>query len=202
MAAGSFYWVVHRTRSAAEAHGPAQLSLLVSPAEWGRGLSALIKASNRHKDVGLLVTNVGPASAAADAGIGRGDVLLRYDGVPLDHTDGLKRLESAAAQRETTRQVPLDAVRGERDMTFSVRPGLLGITVSPLLHRLNTARPSNRTDDAPDGAQRADESKAMIVHVPTELVPHVAFLTHCLQKPRNAQQRKHARALLTAAAPG
>ena len=176
-------------------------ALVVTPPEWARGMVSLIKVSDEYRDIGLVVTNVGPTSQAATAGIARGDVLLRYDGVPLENPEQLRRLEGVAAQGEKIRQAALEAARGAREMTFTVTPGRLGITVSPLLHRLGSPRRTMRgVIRAREDDERADAAEPTLVQVPDELVPHVRLFTEALQRPSNAKQRKKAESLLMTAA--
>jgi membrane-associated protease RseP (regulator of RpoE activity) len=201
MASGSIRWTLTRVGDDVEVRGRVRLALVVTSPEWARGMASLIKASDEYRDGGLLVTNVGPGSAAATAGIERGDVLLRHDGVPLEDAQRLRLLESSAAQSETPRQVALDAVRGAREITFSVPAGRLGITVSPFLHRMGASRPAvtpSIRERTP--AASADEGKPILVHVPTALVPQVALVADSLQRSSNAKQRKKAKALLLTAA--
>jgi hypothetical protein len=191
----------------ARGRGRRWLALVVTPPEWARGIASLIEVSAEYRDVGLLVTNVGPSSQAAAAGLERGDVLLRYDGVPLESAEQLTNLASVPAQGEAPRQVALEAVRGAREMTLTVAAGRLGITVSPLLHRLGSSRRAvtaavraggHAEDDEDDEREYAGEST--VIEVPNELVPQVLLLADVLQRPRNAKQRKKAEALLLTAA--
>ena len=177
------------------------LALVVAPPELAHGIASLIKVSGEYRDVGLLVTNVGPNSQAANARIERGDVLLRYDGVPLEKAEQLKSLEGVPAQGEAHRQVALEAVRGARELTLAVPAGHLGITVSALLHRIGSARRpqagviwASRDDD------RADAGEQRLVEVPDALVPQVRLLAEVLLRPANAKQRKKATALVVTAA--
>jgi len=64
-----------------------EVALSEAPVQSAEAVASLVKLSEEYRDVGLIVTNVGPASAAATAGIARGDVLLRYDDVSLDTTE-------------------------------------------------------------------------------------------------------------------
>jgi hypothetical protein len=184
------------------AGGPG-LALVVTPPELARGMASLIKVSQEYWDFGLLVTNVGPGSAAAIAGIERGDVLLRYNGVPLDTTERLTQLEGVVAQREKLRAT-LEAVRGAREMTFAVPAARLGITVSPLLHRLASSRRATpvlvQVREQDRDAERTPEGASALVHVPGELVRQVSLLAEVLQWPGNAKRRKKVRALLATAA--
>ena len=173
-----------------------ELALLVTP-ELARGIASLIKVSEEYRDVGLLVTNVGPNSQAATAGIERGDVLLRYDSVPLDTAKRLTSLAGVEAQGVTP-QVALEAVRGGQEMTFAVPAGRLGITVSALLHRSGSShRPTRVIQD--DEAAEAGKL-GQLVEVPRELAPQVLLLAEVLQQPGNANQRKKTTALLATAA--
>jgi hypothetical protein len=178
-------------------------ALIVTPPELARGIASLIKVSEEYRDVGLLVTNVGPRSQATAAGIERGDVLLRYNGVPLETADRLTSLEGVAAQHETP-QLALEAVRGAREMTFTVPAGRLGITVSPLLHRLDSSRRAMtgviRALEGDENDERAEAGQPTLVEVPSELVRQVSRLVEVLQRPSNAKQRKKVEALLVTAA--
>ena len=122
---------VIRTLREAKAHNPHQPALVDVPSPCAHALSVLVRLSERHGHAGVIVTNIGPRSEAARVGMVRGDVLLTYDGVPLDRSVTLKHLtkgrEGAAA-----RPVLLRAARGEQELTFEVRPGRLGITFSSL----------------------------------------------------------------------
>lgn len=198
---GSIRWtqMIHHADEMRGEH-ESSLALLVTPPEWAQGLASLIKMSQEYRDTGLLVTNVGPGSPAAGAGIERGDLLLRYDGVPLETAERLIGLEGAVAQGETLKQVPLEVVRGTREITFTVPTGRLGITVSALLHRLGSARRAMiRLVPEGERTERAEAVQPRLVRVPAELVPKVSLLAQALQKPSNAERRKKATALLTAA---
>jgi len=58
---------------------------------------------------GLLVASVEPGSAAADAGVTLGDVLLAFDGNALD---GPRRLVELLTEQAVGRAVPLRVARG------------------------------------------------------------------------------------------
>jgi hypothetical protein len=200
MKQGSIRWIRMIRLGDARGHSRHRIALVVTPPELGRGIASLIKVSDEYRDVGLLVTNVGPSSQAATAGIERGDVLLRYAGVPLENAEQLRRLEGDTAQGETTRQVPLDAVRGAREMTLTVAAGRLGITVSSLLHRSRSSRRAMTGVIQPwkhdKDDEREDAGEPTVVEVPGDLVPPVLLLAEALQRPSNAKQRKKAEALL------
>ena len=205
MKKGSFRWIrVTRLGDDARGHGRRWLALVVTPPEWARGIASLIRVSDEYRDVGLLVTNVGPSSRAATAGIERGDVLLRYDGVPLENAEQLTSLEGVPAQGEAPRQVALEAVRGAREMTLTVAAGRLGITVSPMLHRLASSRRATTVVigawEHDEDDEREDAGESTVVEVPDELVPQVSLLAEVLQRPSNAKHRKKAEALLLTAA--
>jgi len=174
----------------------AELALVVTP-ELARGIASLIKVSQEYRDVGLLVTSVGPNGQAATAGIERGDVLLRYDGVPLDTAKRLTSLAGVEAQGETP-QVALEAVRGGQEMTFAVPAGRLGITVSALLDRSGSSHRTIRAMQDDEGTEAGELGQ--LVEVPRELAPQVLLLAEVLQRPGNAKQRKKTTALLATAA--
>jgi hypothetical protein len=126
---------VIRTWADARGRDSCGVVLLETPGEWVRGIVGLLALSKEFKDIGLIVTNVGPNGAAARAGIARGDVLLRYDGVDLDTVARLCELtERAALSRDSCGQI--DAIRGDRERQVKVAAGRLGVTVSAPLHRL------------------------------------------------------------------
>lgn len=205
MEAGVICWIrVTRLGDDARGHGRRRLALVVTPPEWARGIASLIKVSDEYRDVGLLVTSVGPSSQAATAGLERGDVLLRYDGVPLDNAEQLVSLEGVPAHGEAPRQVMLEAVRGAREMTLMAAPGRLGVTVSPLLYRLGSSHRATtgiiRAREHDEDDECEDAGEPTVVEVPGELVPQVLLLAEVLQRPRNAKQRKKAEALLLTAA--
>lgn len=202
---GVIRWIrVLRLGDVAGAQSRLGHAIVVTPPQWAQAMASLIKLSDEYRQVGLLVTNVGPSSQAATVGIERGDVLLRYDGVPLEHTEQLTSLEGVLAQGQSARPVALDAVSGEREMTFTVAAGPLGITVSPLLHRLGSTRRSPRAviraGQENDQDERAVAGETTLVEVPGELVPQVSLLAQALQRPSNAKQRKRVEALLATAA--
>jgi hypothetical protein len=166
--------------------------------KWAPAIAALIRLSDEYRHAGLLVTNVGPGGNAAIAGVARGDILLRYDGVELDTAEALARLTSrAAGAGNTQRRVAMDAVRSGQEMTFHVAEGLLGITVSELLHRLDL-----RSGNAPAlaGAGRPQSGEQTLVEVRGELARKVLFLTRLIERPGNSIERRKIKALLSTAA--
>jgi hypothetical protein len=178
-----------------------EVAFVEIPRPWAAAVASLISLSAEYRDEGLLVTNVGPASRAAAAGIARGDVLLRCDGVSLDSVESLKRLTSRSPQSGGAKELTVEALRGADEMTFQVAAGPLGITVSPLLHRLGPLRRTGlrQTPPAPDD-EPPPFDETTLVEVPAELVPKVRFIKRAIEEPANARQRKRAEALLTTAA--
>lgn len=180
-----------------------EVAFVEMPPRWAAAAAALVKLSAEYRHGGLLVTNVGPASRAAAAGIARGDVLLRYNGVPLDSPESLKRLTSRTGSGQ--RQLTVEAMRRARELTFEVAPGPLGITVSPQLHQFGTPRRgSHRRARGVAPAARSHKQQSLdestVVEVPGHLVPQVRVLKRMLEKPANARQRKSVEAVLEAAA--
>jgi hypothetical protein len=130
---------VIRTWADARGLDPRGVVLLETPGEWVRGVVGLLALSEKFRDTGLIVTNVGPNGAAARAGIARGDALLRYDGVELDTVARLRELADRAAHcGDSCGQI--EAIRGDRELQFKVAAGRLGVTVSAPLHRLKLRR--------------------------------------------------------------
>ncbi len=132
---------VIKTLKEAKAHNPYEPGLLEIPGQWAQAVVSLIGILDEHRNTGLIVTNVGPGSPAATAGVARGDILLQYDGVPLDQTSTLKRLTGPYIEGgDIARQVVIEAVRGKNEMRFEVAGGRLGITVSAFFRHLIPAQ--------------------------------------------------------------
>ena len=136
---------VIRTWQDAREHDRAEPALVEVPGEWEQALIALIEASAEHRHTGLMVTNIGPGSQAAKAGMATGDVLLRYNGVQLDDVDTLRGLTKGRSyDAAAPGKAIIEAVRGSQEVQFEVSGGPLGITISALLHRLKTFRRGRR----------------------------------------------------------
>ncbi len=177
------------------------------PGAWASAVASLITLSQEHRHNGLIVTSIGPGSLAATAGISRGDVLLRYGGVEVDSVATLRKLAKRRAQTgELVRTVVIDAARGAEDVSFTVEPGPLGITVSPSLHRLPpvlTSKPvlPSRKDafsatTAPEEIARQDSSPPALVEVPGDLALKLFSLVKSLEA--SGKPKKRAKALLSA----
>jgi hypothetical protein len=180
---------------------------------WVGAVFSLVKISEKYRDKGLIVTEIGPESQGAKGGLVRGDVLLRYDGVELESAGALKRLIKRHAESGgTSRPVMIEAVRGSEDLSFEVAIGLLGITVSPSLYRLQLVgaspsgaqKPDRKETGAktkfvmvktPEQAQRHDPSQPALVEVPGELVRKVLLLLMSLNA--SGKLKKRAKALLS-----
>jgi hypothetical protein len=183
-------------------HSRLEAAFVEVPRDWSRALVSLIKLSDEHRHAGLLVTNVGPVSPGAVAGIARGDVLLRYDSVQLDSADTLTRRTMRPVHGdEASRHVVIEAVRGEVEMNFKVAGGKLGITVSPLLHRFG---PWRRKPTSPisklEQSLPLGSNGSVFIDVPGELVWQVMLLGNLLQRRDNPKQRRKVKALLLTAA--
>jgi S1-C subfamily serine protease len=126
---------VIKSRKAAEAHNPHEPGLVLVPGKWVPAVVSFMSVLQKHRNTGLIVTNVGPNSAAAHAGIARGDVLLRCDGAPLDRVFKLRRMIGAPAREgaDSERRMVIEAVRGKNELRFEVPASRLGMTVSSLL---------------------------------------------------------------------
>jgi hypothetical protein len=182
----------------ARGYGPQDRVLVGVPREWAPAVASLIKISDEHRHVGLLVINVGPTSRAAIAGVARGDVLLRYNSVQLDDAETLRRVTVRGMQDyEPRKRVALEALRGAHEMTFEVERGELGITVSPLLHRFNPAQSGmKRSMHTSDKAGPPESGGPIFVEMRGEFVRKVLFLKKLIHRPSNSKQRKKIRSLL------
>src|SRR3989442_65373 len=153
-------------------------SVLVEvPGKWAHSVVSLIQASQEYRHAGLMVTNLGPGSQGARAGMVRGDVLLRYEGQELDNVTTLRRLSGAHTQGAAARTpIRIEAARGTEDITFEVPGGRLGITVSPLLHRSVTSTSRSKRVPRRFSGTGATAGKAIprVVHTLEEARRHSA----------------------------
>jgi hypothetical protein len=208
---------VLRSRGDQAAGIPGEPALLQVPGEWAHAVVSLVKTSEEHRHNGLIVTNIGPGSQGARAGMVRGDVLLRYDGVEIDRVETLRHLEKRHTQGgEVSRTVSIDAARGSEDLSFEVHGGRLGITVSPPLHRLKIVRVFKAEPrgcelmvvrgeqeitviQTPEDAKKHDTGKPAFVEVPVELARKVMSLLKSLEASGASGLKKMARSLLSTA---
>jgi len=123
-----------RSWQGANAHNPYEPALVKVPGPWVPAMVSLLNMLAKHRDKGLMVTNVGPMSVAAKAGILRGDILLRYGDRDLQQSSTLRRLTASVAG--SGEQVIVTAFRGGREICFEVPEGSLGITVSAMFRHL------------------------------------------------------------------
>jgi hypothetical protein len=198
-----------------DARIPSGPALLEVPGEWAHAVFSLVKISQEHRHNGLIVTNIGPGSQGARSGMIRGDVLLRYDGEELDSAATLRHLEKRHTQGgESSRKVRIDAARGLEDVSFEVLGGRLGITVSPLLHRLRIRRifylephgfeakivreqQAITVIQTQEDARKHDPGKHAVIEVPRELARKVLSLLKSLEASGTSELKKMARSLLT-----
>ena len=180
------------------------------PGAWAAAVLSLVKLSEEHRHNGLVVTNVGPKSQAASAGLLRGDVLLRYHGTEVESVDNLRALTKRHHDRGE-KTISIEVARGADDMHLKVQPGALGITVSPSLHRIKmvpvpvkgapTMKPASDFDRAMplittlEQADKLDTTKPALVEVPAELARTVLSLVKSVEA--TGKQKKRAKALLT-----
>jgi membrane-associated protease RseP (regulator of RpoE activity) len=200
-----------------EMRTPGEPALLKVPGQWAYALASLIKISNEHRHNGVIVTNIGPDSPGANAGMVRGDVLLRYDGVEIDCVETLRRLQKRHTQDgDVSKTVSIDAARGSTDLSFEVAAGRLGITASPPLHRLKihlASRTQPRQFElmllrgqqeitviqTPADARMHETSKPAFVEIPKELTKKVLSLLKSLEASGGSELKKMARSLLSSA---
>lgn len=132
---------VVRSQEDARRHIPYEPALIEVPGVWVHAVVSLIRASEKYRHHGLLVTNVGPGGEAARVGMARGDLLLRYEHVRLDRPEALRDLTRRFAERHgASKTAVIEAIRGSKEVRFEVAGGRLGVTVSPLLHRSRPRR--------------------------------------------------------------
>jgi hypothetical protein len=193
--------------------------LVEIPGEKAHAVFALVKISQEYRHNGLIVTNIGPASQGARAGMARGDVLLRYAGVELDSAGTLRHLIKRHTQgAELSKTVIVEAVRGSEDLSFEVCGGRLGITVCSSLYGWKRVRGSRtkpqeadrKEADAgktlavirtPEDAQRHDPGKPALVEIPGELVRKVLSLVKTLAETGPSKRKKLAKAVLSRRGP-
>jgi len=93
--------------------------LVEVPGKWAYSVVSLIHVSQEYRQAGLMVTNIGPGSQGARAGMAQGDVLLRYEGQDLDNAATLRRLTKAHTQGTTaTKPIRIEAARGADDVAL------------------------------------------------------------------------------------
>jgi membrane-associated protease RseP (regulator of RpoE activity) len=194
-------------------------SVLVEvPGKWTQGVVSLIKASQEFRQSGLMVTNVGPGSQGARAGMVPGDVLLRYEGQELESVATLRNISRAYTQGAlANKALKIEAARGSEDLAFEVLGGHLGITVSPLLHRSVTPtfrgerilhqvlgdgetaeRASPRVLQTLEEARSHGETIPAFVLVPGELARPVLAVLRAIEKTGSRKRRNRAKSLLKA----
>lgn len=80
----------------------------------------VVRRLNLKEERGALITRVMPDSAAAKAGLQKDDVIVRWNGAPVESASQLRRL---IGETPTGRTVRLGVVRGGRDMEIRVTLG-------------------------------------------------------------------------------
>jgi hypothetical protein len=194
---------------------PNEPVLMAVPGEWAPAIFSLVKISKTYRDSGLLVTNVGPKREGAKVGIARGDVLLRCNGVELDSAATFRRLvKNVTKDAAASPKLVIEAARGSEDLSFEVSSDALGITVSPLLHRLRQIRVSQpevgklaeicgaipvvRTME---DTQKCEAGKNALVEVPGEIAKKALYLVKTLEATGASKLKKMAKALIATALP-
>jgi hypothetical protein len=192
--------------------------LVEVPGLWSAAVISLIHASRRHPREGLMVTNVGPGTPAAKAGIRRGDVLLRCAGHGLRHVAKLRRLVARHAPVDVAgKPLRIEGARGHGVIAFDVLGPALGVTVARLLRR--TPRVASEVRGAPGRTRGASAepgiatltvvdtlAAARLLHdetpvyvpVPGELAGPLLGLLRALDRPESSTQWKAAHSLLAA----
>jgi len=198
---------------------PRESVLVEVPGKWAHSVVSLVQASQEYRHAGLMVTNVGPDSQAARAGMNRGDVLVRYQGQELESVATLRRLSAGYAQGASARKpVRIEAARGREDVAFEVLGGRLGITVSRLLHRSvisagrrkrvsrrfpgtggTAKRATPRVVHTLEEARRHSAREPALVLVPSELARPLMAVLRALERGGSATRKKRAKSLLAAA---
>jgi hypothetical protein len=175
--------------------------------------------SQEFRTSGLLVTNIGPGSQAARAGLRCGDVLLRFNGQELDSPATLRRLTKSYTQGAAAKKpILVQAARGTQDIEVPVYGGKLGITVSRLLYRRDVPKHSWRrtlggllgmtgethritphvVHTVEEAREHRPESPALAV-VPGNLARAVLAVLRQLEQGSSRKHRQRAKSLLRAA---
>lgn len=130
-----------RSSQGANAHNPYESALVKVPAAWVPAVVSLVTMLGNHRLAGLVVTNIGPKSAAAKATMACGDLLLEYGGIELHKSSTLRRLtRPSGGVGRSAKQVTIKALRGGTEVRFKVPTGPLGITVSAMFRHLIPVR--------------------------------------------------------------
>lgn len=193
--------------------------LIEVPGKWAYSVVSLTHLSQEHRHAGVIVTNIGPGGQGARAGMVQGDVLLRYEGQELDNVATLRRLTKAYTQGAAAKKpIRIEAARGADDVAFEVRGGHLGITVSPLLHRIvtssspwkrilrrllgtgeTTEKVTPRVVHTLEEGRRHSPTDPALVLVPGNLARPVLTVLRALESAGSRKRKKRAKSLLTAA---
>ena len=120
------------------------LVALLALLAWGGLASAAELADHPKPEPGVLIAAVGEETAAAEAGLARGDVLLAIDG---DGVNTAAELQYMILMHEPGDALALTVLRGGEELTLTVTLGdrdgypLLGLaTHSPQVGRMRTNR--------------------------------------------------------------
>src|SRR5206468_8541033 len=81
---------------------------------------AMVKAFGLKDDKGALVNSVLPGSPAEKAGLKRGDVVLSFDGKPVESSD---KLQTYVSQTLPKKSVPLEIFRSRQKTTLTLTIG-------------------------------------------------------------------------------
>jgi S1-C subfamily serine protease len=126
-----------RSWQGANAHNPYESAFIKVPGAWVPAVVSLVRILGKHRRTGLIVTNIGRKSAAANAGMVRGDLLLKYGDTELHKSSTLRRLTVPyGGVSSSEKRVTIKALRGGKEMNFEVPEGPLGITVSAMFRHL------------------------------------------------------------------
>ncbi len=122
----------------------------------------LAKSFGLEKDKGALVAEVLPGSAAEQAGIRRGDVIVKFNGKEIDEMNELPKIVAATP---VGKEVEVEVIREGKPLTLKVKVGELKEEVAPPIEKAQFDLGMSVQEITPDLARqlRLKETAGVIV---------------------------------------